>query len=104
MSPDRDLGRTRSNPVRGPTDFRPREAPQFTGFLRLRHRHPLRDKAVTPFAMAKYQPEAPSARMADLETVGFPQFFPQVWKSLGGNPNERPPLCPRTAQGRPITV
>ena len=25
--------------------------------------------------------------MDDLEISGFPQFFPQVWKTLGGNPN-----------------
>ena len=46
-----------------------------------------RDKAVTPFAMAKYQPKGVPARMVDLEIRGFPQFFPQVWKTLGGTPN-----------------
>jgi hypothetical protein len=68
-------------------DFRPLRRPEFTRFLRWRHCQRLRDKAVTPFAMAKYQPKGVLARMDDLEISGFPQFFPQVWKTLGGNPN-----------------
>ena len=39
--------------------------------------------------MAKYQPEGGPARIANLEIPGFPQFFPQVWKTLGGTPNLR---------------
>ena len=46
-------------------------------------------KALTPFATPKYRPARPSAVQPGRETSGFPQFFPQVWKTLGGNPNRQ---------------
>ena len=77
-------------PLRGPPEpLSPGVMAGFTGHPTRSVTPSCREIALTPFAMAKYLEQMALAPMRGVDARGFPQFFPQVWKTLGRTPNGR---------------
>ena len=74
-------------------DFRPEKRPEFTGSLPIRHSRRRRGQGRNPFRHGEIPSQTALAAIGLVKARGFPQFFPQVWKTLGGNPNGRGQLC-----------